>query len=313
MDKGKIIVVMGGSSTEADVSRRTGGAIAAALESKGYPVEALELDPPRFAQTIIEKKPAIVFNALHGRYGEDGLLQGTLDMLGVPYTGSGVLAAAVTMDKVMTKRIFLGAGISTPPASFFRRFETDRVAAVIRRDYTFPVVVKAASQGSSIGVVIVEREEALEAALEEAFRYDEEILVETFIRGREVTVAVKGDAANVEAYPVIEILTETGRYDYVAKYKPGASTHIVPAALPPTLTQSVQDIACQAFRTCGCKGIARVDFMIDEMGVPYAIEVNTVPGMTETSLVPDAARAAGQTFPELCEEMLRLAGYDCGK
>ncbi|BEU87013.1 D-alanine--D-alanine ligase [Selenomonas sp. TAMA-11512] len=309
MTKGLIIVVMGGPSTEAEVSRRTGTEILKALKSKGYPAEPLELDPPHFAETILAKKPAIVFNALHGRYGEDGLMQGTLDMLGIPYTGSGVLAAAVTMDKAATKRIFFGAGIPTPPASFFHRSEAERAIEMIKKDFSFPLVVKAVSQGSSIGVVIVEREEELGDALKEAFRYDEEILVETFIRGRELTVAVKGTPTHAEALPVIEIVTTTGRYDYETKYKPGASAHIVPAELSEALTASVQEIACEAFRICGCKGVARVDFMLAEDDTPYAIEVNSVPGMTETSLVPDAARAAGQEFPELCEEILQLAGY----
>ena len=196
MKQGKIVVVMGGPSSGAEVSRRTGAAIVSALESKGYAVEGMELDPPHFAEAIRKSDCAIVFNALHGRYGEDGVLQGTLDMLGIPYTGSGVLAAAVTMDKVMSKRVFLGAGISTPRSETFHRFEFDReLPSRIRKAFSLPVVIKASSQGSSIGVAIVEREEELEAALKDAFRYDEEVLVEEFIRGKELTRAVWGHPA----------------------------------------------------------------------------------------------------------------------
>ena len=311
MKQGKIVVVMGGPSSEAEVSRRTGAAIVSALESKGYAVEGMELDPPNFAEAIRKSDCAIVFNALHGRYGEDGVLQGTLDMLGIPYTGSGVLAAAVTMDKVMSKRVFLGAGISTPRSETFHRFEFDRELPLrIRKAFSLPVVIKASSQGSSIGVAIVEREEELEAALKDAFRYDEEVLVEEFIRGKELTVAVWGDAREAQAFPVIEITTISGRYDDASKYTKGASTHIIPARIPLDVTERVQKLAVDAFRACGCRGVARADMMLGEDMTPYVIEINSMPGMTETSLVPDAGRAMGVEFPELCEKILEMAGYE---
>ena len=310
MKQGKIVVVMGGPSSEAEVSRRTGAAIVSALESKGYEVKGMELDPPRFAEAIRASGCAIVFNALHGKYGEDGVLQGTLDMLGIPYTGSGVLAAAVTMDKVMSKRVFLGAGVTTPRAETFHRFEQDAaLPARILRAFSLPVVIKASSQGSSIGVTIVEKEEELAAALADAFRYDEALLVEEFIRGRELTVAVWGDAQGVEAFPVIEITTVSGRYDYATKYTKGASAHIIPAPIPDDVTAHVQDLAVRAFRACGCRGVARADMMLAEDMTPYVLEINSMPGMTETSLVPDAGRAMGIEFPELCERILAMAGY----
>ena len=311
MKQGKIVVVMGGPSSEAEVSRRTGAAIVSALESKGYAVEGMELDPPHFAEAIRKSDCAIVFNALHGRYGEDGVLQGTLDMLGIPYTGSGVLAAAVTMDKVMSKRVFLGAGISTPRSETFHRFEFDaELPSRIRKAFSLPVVIKASSKGSSIGVAIVEKEEELEAALKDAFRYDEEVLVEEFIRGKELTVAVWGDAREAKAFPVIEITTVSGRYDYASKYTKGASTHIIPARIPLDVTERVQQLAVDAFRACGCRGVARADMMLGEDMTPYVIEINSMPGMTETSLVPDAGRAMGVEFPELCERILEMAGYE---
>lgn len=307
----KIVVVMGGPSTEAEVSRRSGKAILNALLEKGYQAEGLELDPPNFPQQIKASGADFVFNALHGKYGEDGIIQGTLDMMGIPYTSSGVMAAAVTMDKVATKRFFMAEGIPTPKARTYFRFEYSKrnLAQEIIEEFGVPVVVKASSQGSSIGVVIVEQPEELEAALEEAFKYDHEILVEEFIKGRELTVAVWGNEEHQEALPIIEITTVTGRYDYETKYKAGASSHIIPAPLPAEVSKAVEDIAIRAFAVCGCVGMARVDFMLDELNEPYAIEINTVPGMTETSLVPDAGRAAGIQFPDLCAKILAMAGY----
>lgn len=310
MNQDKIVVVMGGTSTEAEVSRRTGTAILNALLSKGYHAEAMELDPLHFAEDIRKSGCGIVFNALHGKYGEDGLIQGTLDMLGIPYTGSGVLAAAVTMDKAASKRIFLAEGISTPRAHSYRQYEFDEgLGKRIREEFGFPLVVKAASQGSSIGVYIVESDEALEKALKEAFSYNDEIVAEEFIRGREITVAVWGNGAVREAMPIIEITTLSGRYDYTSKYTKGASSHLVPAPLSEEKTREIQELAVKTFTACGCCGVARVDMMLDENERAYVIEVNSVPGMTETSLVPDAAHAMGIEFPELCEKILQMAGY----
>ncbi len=306
----KIVVVCGGTSTEAEVSRRTGKAVADALKSKNYNVELLELNPQTFAATIRDKDCAIVFNAVHGRYGEDGLIQGTLDMLKIPYTGSGVLAAALTMDKVATKHFLNSANLSTPKFAVYREVDrSDDLALAIERKFGVPVVIKAAAQGSSIGVSIVERVEDLDAAIDEAFSLGDEILVEEFIAGRELTVAVMGNEDDAEALPVIEITTTTGRYDYTSKYTKGLSTHIVPAQIPDEVTSEVQALAVAAFKLCKCAGVARVDMMLSAENVPYVLEINSVPGMTETSLVPDAARAAGIEFPELCEKILSLADF----
>jgi len=310
MKQGKIVVVMGGPSSEAKVSRLTGAGIVNALAAKGYEVEGMELDPPHFAADIKKSGCVIVFNALHGKYGEDGILQGTLDMLGIPYTGSGVLAAAVTMDKVMSKRVFLGAGITTPRSKTFHRFEYNaNLLPRIRQLFSLPLVVKASSQGSSIGVNIVEKDKDLADALTDAFRYDDIILIEEFIRGKELAVAVWGNEQKASAFPVIEITTLSGRYDYVSKYTKGASTHIIPAQIPQDVTKRVQDLAVRAFHACGCSGIARADLMLADDMTPYVIELNSMPGMTETSLVPDAANAMGIEFPKLCEKILEMAGY----
>ena len=310
MNQDKIVVVMGDTSTEAEVSRRTGTAILNALKSKGYNAEGMELVPKTFANDIQKTGCAIVFNALHGKFGEDGLLQGTLDMLGIPYTGSGVLAAAVTMDKAASKRVFVAEGISTPRSHTYYSYEMKRgLAAEIEAEFSLPMVVKATSQGSSIGVYIVESHEELKNALVQAFKYNDEVLVEEFIQGRELTVAVWGNEEEKEAFPIIEITTLTGRYDYDSKYTKGASSHIIPAPMSEEKTKEIQDLAIKTFTACGCKGVARVDMMLSEDEVPYVIEVNSVPGMTEVSLVPDAARAKGIEFPELCERMLEMAGF----
>ena len=306
----KIVIVCGGTSTEAEVSRRTGKAIFDALKSKNYNVELLELNPQTFAETIRSKNCNIVFNAVHGKYGEDGLIQGTLDMLKIPYTGSDVLAAALTMDKVATKHFLNSAQISTPKFAVYREIDRrDELAAEIENKFGLPVVIKAAAQGSSIGVTIVENAFDIDEAINNAFAFGDEILVEEFIKGRELTVAVFGNEDEAEALPVIEITTTTGRYDYKTKYTKGMSTHIVPAEIPDDLTAEVQKLAIAAFKICKCAGVARVDMMLSEKNIPYVIEVNSVPGMTETSLVPDAARAAGIEFPELCEKILSLADF----
>ncbi|MBR1728138.1 MAG: UDP-N-acetylmuramate--L-alanine ligase [Selenomonadaceae bacterium] len=308
----KIIVVMGGTSTEAEVSRRTGKAILNALLSKGYDAEGMELNPQTFAGEIRDSECDIVFNALHGKYGEDGLVQGTLDMLDIPYTGSGVLSAALTMDKVMAKRIFNAKNINTPKFVVYRRTAKERGKAIadnIEKMFGFPVVIKAPNQGSSIGVYIVEKKSDLADAARAAFEFGEEIIVEEFIKGREMTVAVWGNAEHAEAFPIIEITTLSGRYDYESKYTKGASTHICPAEISEELTKEIQELAVKTFEVCKCCGVARIDMMLSEDNIPYVIEVNSVPGMTETSLVPDAAAAIGIEFPELCERILRLANF----
>ena len=310
VNQDKIVVVMGGPSTEAEVSRRTGTAILKALKAKGYQAEGMELNPATFAADIRKSGCAMVFNALHGKFGEDGVLQGTLDMLGIPYTGSGVLAAAITMDKAASKRVFMAEGISTPRSHTYHAFERKRdLAGEIEKTFSFPVVVKAASQGSSIGVYIVETQDELADALREAFTYNDEVLVEEFIKGRELTVAVWGNEEQKEAFPIIEITTASGRYDYESKYTKGASTHIIPMPVSEEKTKEIQELAVRTFTACGCRGVARIDMMLDNEEKPYVIEVNSVPGMTELSLVPDAARAMGIAFPELCERILAMAGF----
>lgn len=303
----KIVVLMGGPSAERDVSLNTGNAILAALQERGYDAVGLDLRPHTLFDDLRELGCDIVFNAVHGRFGEDGVVQGALDLLGIAYTGSGLLSNAVAMDKAMSKRIFIAEAIPTPKSKIY--LPEDRCETLMQEiiaEFGVPVVVKAASQGSSIGVTIVEEEAQLAAAIDEAFRYSNEMLVEEFIVGRELTVAVWGKEQK-EALPVIEIVPHSGKYDYQSKYTKGATDYIVPAQISPAETKLVQEVGLKAFKALGCAGIARVDVMLGMDGVPYVLEVNNVPGMTATSLVPKAAQAAGIGFGELCERLLMMS------
>jgi D-alanine--D-alanine ligase len=304
----KIAVVMGGPSAEREVSLNTGNAILKALQEKGYHVVGIDLDPKRIASQLQEEKIDIVFNAIHGKYGEDGALQGALDMLGIPYTGSGVLASAITMDKSISKRLFAAADLPTAPSEIYDQYSATfaEICEDIKQKFAFPLVVKAAEQGSSIGVYILSSADELAAAVSKAFSYCRHIVVEAFIDGSELTIAVMGNK-EAHALPIIEIVPHSGRYDYHSKYTKGATEYIVPARLDNEVTQQLQQLAEKTYRLVGCRGIARVDFMMDKAQRPYILEVNTIPGMTATSLVPKAAAATGLAFGDLCEKLLFMA------
>jgi D-alanine-D-alanine ligase len=304
---GKIGVLMGGPSAEREVSLNTGQAILTALQEKGYQAIGIDLDPQRFFLQINEAGVAVIFNAIHGIFGEDGRIQGALELLGIPYTGSGVLASAIAMDKGIAKRLFRSAGVPTPKMHLYdRKSALLDLTAVITAEFGIPVVVKSVAQGSSIGVVIVEHAADLSAAVQEAFKYSDQILVEEFICGREITVAVIGDE-DFQALPIVEIAPHSGRYDYHSKYTKGATEYIVPARLDDAVTQAAQQAAIGACQVVGCSGVARVDIMLDAAGHPYVLEINTIPGMTATSLVPKAAAAMGLSFADLCEKILLMA------
>jgi len=295
---------MGGPSAEREVSLNTGTAILTALKEKGYNAVGIDLEPTRFVEQLSEAGIEIVFNAIHGQYGEDGVLQGALELLGIPYTGSGVLSSAMAMDKKISKRIFLSANIPTPRFRVFTKADRKQdLTVTILADFTIPIVVKSSAQGSSIGVMIVEDSRDLSEAIQQAFKYSDTILVEEFIDGRELTVAVWGND-KPEAFPVIEIVPHSGRYDYQSKYTKGATEYIVPAKLANDITSTIQKVALESFIQLECRGIARVDIMLDKDNNPYVLEVNTIPGMTATSLVPKAAAAVGITFADLCEHLL---------
>ncbi len=306
----KVAVLYGGMSEEREVSLRTGAAVCKALQAKGYDVKSIDVDR-QVAKRLLEEPVDLAFIALHGRYGEDGTIQGLLEIMGIPYTGPGVMASAVAMNKITTKRLLLNAGLPTPKFQVLKDFEVskqglDAVALDLKSRVSLPAVVKAATQGSTIGIYFIYRWEELAPALEKAFGFDREVLVEEFIEGMEVTASVLGNE-EPQALPLIEITSVTGKYDYEAKYTAGMSEHIIPPRLPEEKQREIQSLAVQAYQTIGCRGLSRVDFMVTKAGKPYILEVNTSPGMTETSLYPDAARAAGIEFPELVDRLVKLA------
>jgi D-alanine-D-alanine ligase len=294
----KIGVLMGGLSREREISLRTGKAIGKALVEKGY--KACTIDMGRdIAEKLTKEKIEIAFVALHGRYGEDGTIQGMLELMGIPYTGSGVLASALALHKIMAKKILLHEKIPTPSFEFLRREEIEKEASK-KVSLPLPVVVKPAREGSTIGISVVRKEDELLHALREAGKYDEEILVETFMKGKEITVGILNDIP----LPIIEIAPKSGFYDYHSKYTKGETEYIIPAQIPREKYLHAQEMSLGAFRAIGCSGCARVDLMTDEEGNPFVIDINTMPGMTETSLLPKAAEYVGISFGELAERIL---------
>ena len=347
----KIIVVMGGTSSEREVSLRSGAGVARALEALGH--DAILLDTgtgkllkdadhamalgtqayaPRKSGTdlpalraqgglesyvrSIPRGADLVFIALHGGDGENGTLQALLDLAGIPYTGSGVLASALAMDKAMSKRIFRYEGIPTPewverwaPEDPAAKWNPDLSPEELKRLGGYPLIVKPNDEGSSVGITVVEGPSQLNPAIEEARRYGRLVLIESFIGGRELTVGVIDD----RAFPVVEIIPEKGWYDYEHKYTAGASRYEMPASIPPEMSERLLALSLKAFRALRCRGVARVDFKLGEDGVPQCLEVNTVPGLTELSLVPKAAAAAGMSYHELIRVVVDAASVRVGR
>lgn len=297
----RIGVLMGGPSREREVSRNTGHAVEEALRSLGYQTVPIEYEPARLVEQLKEAAVDAVFLALHGKYGEDGTIQGALELLGMPYTGSGVLSSAITMDKITSSHVFKAAGIRMAASCSCRLAEGIETAEnVIRREFSLPVVLKPACEGSTIGIEIVRTPEELPVSLGRVFRIESRILVEQYLAGEEFTVAV----LDGKALPVIHICPHSGAYDYYSKYTKGATDYIVPANIPEPLAKEMKDMAVRGYKAAECCGVVRFDFKADENGVPYLLEANSIPGMTATSLVPKAAQAVGIDFPHLCEKIL---------
>jgi D-alanine-D-alanine ligase len=329
----KITVLMGGTSAERDVSLASGLRIAAALRERNHDVVTLDTargtlslkdektllskgnvvkkEPPSreelermAAETLPQmlralpslKEADVVFMGLHGGYGEDGTIQALLEMAGIRYTGSGPMASALAMDKDLSKHLFRRAGVQTANWTMARRDET---ADDQLRGLLLPAVVKPSKQGSTVGLSIVKRREELPGAITEAFLYDDEVMIEQFVPGRELTVGILDD----EALPVGEIIPKHEIYDYECKYTPGMAEEVFPAHISTDKAREAQDIARRAFQALKLRGCARIDFRMTEDGSLFCLEANTLPGMTQTSLIPQAAAAAGITFPELCERI----------
>lgn len=306
----KVAVLLGGRSTEREISLRSGEAVYQALLAKGYEVVKIDVADD-IAEQLKQVKPQVAFIALHGKYGEDGTIQGLLELLGIPYTGSGVLSSALCINKIYTKKFLVYEGISTAKFQTFTAREirdkgSDGAVADIIANLGLPVVIKPASQGSTIGIQFVRTEEQLAPALAEALKYDPDLLVEQMIEGMEVTASILGDDPP-QALPLIEIVSATGVYDYQSKYTVGLSEHIIPPRLPAEIQDNIKNLAVRTYQVLGCQGLARIDFMVAADGTPYVLEANTAPGLTATSLYPDAARAVGIEFPELVEILLENA------
>lgn len=297
--KKRVGVLLGGMSVEREVSERTGKAVAGALRGLGYNVAELDAQKD-IAQRLIAEKVDVAFIALHGRYGEDGCIQGLLESLFIPYTGSGVLASAVGMEKVFAKQMFVARGIPTPAHVSFTTSE-EALLAEGSLPFGFPVVVKPSREGSSVGVHICKSPEEYRVAVKDAVQYAGVLLVERYIKGREVQGAVLDD----ESLGAIEIVTPSGFYDYAAKYKAGSGTqYLYPAPLPAAQYQRVNEVCLAAHKALGCQGATRSDVIATPDGGVYLLEVNTLPGMTETSLLPKIAQGRGINFPSLCERLL---------
>jgi D-alanine-D-alanine ligase len=303
--KGKrVVVLMGGPSAEREVSLNTGKGVLAAMQERGHDVVGIDwTDGADVTSLLRDARAQVVWIALHGTYGEDGAIQGLLECLKIPYTGSGVLGSAVAMDKVISKRTFEQAGVTTAPWKILPRAADDEEASEYVDVWGYPVVVKPSREGSSVGVSIVREQAALPAALAEARKFHGETLIEKYIPGAEVQVGVLGDAV----LGTVEIRPKKEFYDYEAKYLRNDTTYLVPAPLDSNLDEHVRQVALSAHRLLGCSGYSRVDTRIDPSGKVHVLEVNTLPGMTATSLLPKIAKHAGLPYAELCERILSLA------
>jgi D-alanine-D-alanine ligase len=289
-----IVVMLGGPSAEREVSLRTGAAVAKALRSVGHAVTEID---PKDGTFSLPPNTDVVFLALHGTYGEDGTIQKQLDALGVPYTGCDAEASRIGFDKVLTKQRCLANGVPTARFEILRDANTPWPAG-----WQPPVVLKPVRQGSSVGLQFVNHIEEWPQKLAESLKYDSEVLMEEKIEGRETTVGILGG----KPLPVVEVRVKQGEFDYKNKYTPGASEHFCPADFDPVTTRRIQDAGVGAFKAIGGRDYSRVDVMVKSNGDPVVLEVNTLPGMTETSLLPEAANAAGLNYEQLCQKMVGL-------
>ncbi|HLS66635.1 MAG TPA: D-alanine--D-alanine ligase [Pseudogracilibacillus sp.] len=304
----KIAVLYGGISKERDVSISSSKGIMQALKNKGYEVIGIDFNPNKLDE-VIGLDVDVVFIGMHGKHGEDGCVQGLLDMLNIPYVGSGVLASALAMNKSKAKELFAKAGIPVANGKQYRITRNMNIRALvndIHEQFSFPFVVKPNREGSTLGLTVVQDEKETEAAIRRAIQSDHYILVEQYIDGVELTVPVMGKMGEEEALPIIEIVPKNDLYDYEAKYSDGGSEHIIPARIDEKLTEQIQRYAILAHQVLGCKTYSRADFLLTNDGTPYILEVNTLPGMTPTSLFPDSARSVNLSYDDMIERFVQL-------
>ena len=306
-----VAVLMGGTSTEREVSLRSGAAVSHALRELGHDVLDIDVGPDVISQLVeLEGQADIAFIVLHGRMGEDGTVQGLLELLGIPYTGSGVMSSAMAINKYMSKQIFRANAIPVAEdvvvgASEVRERGASKVAEGVSLDLGFPCIVKPNCEGSTVGARRALNREELEEAIGEALEYDDLLIIERYIEGREMTVGLLGDEPII--LPVLEVVASKEMYDYECKYTKGMTEYIVPAPIPEEMERELKRLSLRAHLALDCEGFSRVDFMVDAEGRLYCLEANTIPGMTELSLIPKAAAAAGMSFERVVEIVLGTA------
>lgn len=301
--KRKIIVLKGGNSPERNVSLKSGAAVEDALKEKGYSVKSL--DPKKDSlKLFLKEKPYCVFIALHGGAGEDGTIQAFLETLRIPYTGSPPLASSLAMNKIFAKEIFFYHKLPTPK---FYLLKENEIAPSL--PFSYPVVVKPSNLGSTFGISIVKRKKDLATAIKLAKKFGSPIFVEKYIKGKEITVSIIGNK-NPIVLPTIQIITKNDFYNYRAKYTPGESSHLIPPKIPEKFVKMAEIITLKAHQLLGCRGFSRTEIIISQKGNPWILDVNTIPGLTKTSLFPDAAKAVGINFPELCAKLVELGAEE---
>ncbi len=305
---GKVGVLYGGKSAERDVSLMSGVGVHQALLSQGVDAHLFDTGLRTIAELAAEKFDR-VFIALHGRYGEDGTLQGALELLGIPYTGSGTMASSLAMDKIMTKRVLIEAGLPTPGFVVLKN-ESELENCVTKLG--LPLIMKAPQEGSTLGIVKASTRDEVPGAYRESAKFDDVVLAEQFITGRELTVAILGKGDSAHALPLIEIVAPQGNYDYEHKYFSDDTQYLCPAPVSDEAAKRIAEICVRAYQTLGCEGWGRADVMLDAEGRAWLLEVNTSPGMTGHSLVPMAAKAVGMSYPELCMHILKGARCKVG-
>jgi D-alanine-D-alanine ligase len=308
---GKVAVLLGGRSAEREVSLMSGNGVLNALRSQG--IDAHPFDPAERDMGDLKREGfARCFIALHGRYGEDGTVQGALELMGIPYTGSGVMASSIAIDKIMTKRLWLAAGLPTPQYRLLHRGRyTAEQVAQLPEQLGLPLFIKPAREGSSVGAAKASNAAEVAGALASASALDADLLCEQYVSGDEVTCPILGTGDSARALPIVRIVAPQGNYDYQNKYFTDVVQYLVPCGLPAGEEAAIQALALQSYHALGCRGWARADVMIDAATrKPYLLEINTSPGMTSHSLVPMAAKAAGLSYEALCVAILRLAALD---
>lgn len=302
----KIAVLMGGPSSEAEISRRSGKNIFKALQNLGYKnAELIEVDE-NIAKTLREKNIEVVYNAMHGRFGEDGCIQGMLEVMGIPYTGCGVMASSVCMNKEFTKNVLKEAGIPLIKSVLVRKDEDYKNKI---KDLKYPFMLKPVSEGSSLGMYKVNNPDEMAECFKKSLEYGQDVMVEEYLEGKSITVGVLEDGDKMFATEILEFRTKTEWYDYEAKYTAGMTEFIIPAELSEEMTKKVKQIAIDAFNACACRGVSRVDFLVTK-DMPYVLEINTSPGMTDLSDLPAQSKAMGIDYDTLVQIILNAAGLN---